>query len=196
MRRRRPEAPTLFSTLPQGFIYEPEFLSHAEQEYFLRHIVALNFAEFDFRGYKARRRVVEYGYEYDFTSRKAAPAPPLPTFLLPLRDKVAAFAGIAPEEIVEAVVIKYPQGAPIGWHRDVPQFEMIIGVSLVSSARMRLKPYKRAGKIESFVLDPGSLYIMQGEARWNYQHSIPPAEELRYSITFRTARKKKQISAA
>jgi alkylated DNA repair dioxygenase AlkB len=148
----------------------------------------LEFKPFDFHGYIARRRIVEYGWEYDFGTRKASTTQPLPVYLAPMRERVAAFAGLAPEAIVEAVVTEYPPGAPIGWHRDVPQFEIIIGLSLASACRMRLKPYKAEGKIVSIMLEPRSLYIMRGPVRWKYQHSIPAVEKLRYSITFRTLR--------
>ena len=109
---------------------------------------------------------------------------------MPLRDRSAALAEVAPTEIVEAVVTEYPPGAPIGWHRDVPQFETIVGISLGSSCRMRLKPYKAEGKIVSVILEARSAYVISGPARWQYQHSIPAVENLRYSITFRTLRKK------
>ena len=88
---------------------------------------------------------------------------------------------------------EYPPGAPIGWHRDAPQFEIVIGVSLAGACRMRLKPWKGEGKIIYLVLEPRSIYVIQGKARWHYQHSIPPVEETRYSITFRTMRQSKKI---
>jgi alkylated DNA repair dioxygenase AlkB len=120
----------------------------------------------------------------------------LPEFLLPLRDRSAAFADFPPDSLVEAVITEYPPGAPIGWHRDVPQFEVIIGISLAAPCRMRLKPYRAEGKLVSVILEPRSLYIMSGPARWKFQHSIPAVEALRYSITFRTLRKKKPPAPA
>jgi alkylated DNA repair dioxygenase AlkB len=179
------------SGLPEGFLYNESFLSSAEQREVIENIRTLPFQPFDFHGYIAKRRIVEFGFEYDFSTRKATGAAPMPEFLLPLRDKAAAFACVRPEQLVEAVVTEYPSGAPIGWHRDVPQFEIVIGISLASSCRMRFKPYKGAGKIVSITLEPGSIYVMSEAARWKFQHSIPPVKELRYSITFRTLRQKK-----
>ena len=179
------------SDLPEGFVYNASFLSPAEQREVLENIRTLSFQPFDFHGYIAKRRIVEYGFEYDFSTRKATGAAPIPEFLLPLRDKAAAFACVVPEQLVEAVVTEYPSGAPIGWHRDVPQFEIVIGISLASSCRLRFKPYKGTGKIVSISLEPGSIYMMSEAARWKFQHSIPPVKELRYSITFRTLREKK-----
>ena len=104
-------------SLPEGFLYGADFLSASEEAELLRRISELAFQPFNFQGYVARRRIVEYGWEYDFTARKAAPAAPLPQFLFGLRDRAADFAGIKPEEIVEAVITEYPPGAPIGWKR-------------------------------------------------------------------------------
>jgi alkylated DNA repair dioxygenase AlkB len=193
VRRARLSSP---AELPEGFSYRPAFLTAEEEAALLRDLQALAFAPFDFHGYTARRRIVEYGWEYDFGSRKASTAPPLPDFLLPLRDRAATFAGLAPEALVEAVVTEYPPGAPIGWHRDVPQFEVIVGISLAGAARMRLKPYRAEGKLVSLLLEPRSIYVMRGVARWKFQHSIPAVEALRYSITFRTLRVKQEKDAA
>jgi alkylated DNA repair dioxygenase AlkB len=178
------------SELPEGFVYNENFLSAAEQRELIEDVSRLPFQPFDFHGYIAKRRIVEYGFEYDFSLRKATGAAPLPEFLLPIRERAAAFASIAPEQLVEAVVTEYPSGAPIGWHRDVPQFEVVIGISLASSCRMRFKPYKAQGKIVSINLAPGSIYILSRAARWKFQHSIPPVKDLRYSITFRTLRER------
>jgi alkylated DNA repair dioxygenase AlkB len=101
---------------------------------------------------------------------------------------MANFAGLPEHELVEAILTEYSPGAPIGWHRDVAQFDVVIGVSLAASCRMRLKPYKADGKILSVILEPRSAYIMRGAVRWNFQHSISPVSQLRYSITFRSLR--------
>lgn len=173
--------------LPEGFLYHPSLLTEAEQAQLLETIRTLDFRAFDFHGFQAKRRVIEFGYHYNFKERDTTAADPIPEFLLPLRSKAADFAGVSPEKLVEGIITEYPSGAPIGWHRDAPQFEIVIGISLASSCRMRLKPMK-GGKITSFLLEPGSVYVMRGPARWQYQHSIPPVKELRYSITFRTLR--------
>lgn len=173
--------------LPEGFLYKPEFLDRGEERELLRVIESLPFEAVDFRGYIAKRRVVSYGWDYDFVSRRASEAErPIPDFLLAVRERAAAVAGLQPDEMVEALVTEYPPGAPIGWHRDAPRFETIVGISLASSCRMRLKPYKNKGKIQSVTLEPRSIYVMRGVARWNFQHSIPGAEQTRYSITFRS----------
>lgn len=185
MKRESAPAP-----LPEGFAYHPDLVSEAEERELLCRLAGLPFHPFEFHGYIAKRRIVAYGLDYDFGSRKTSAAETIPGFLLPLRERAGQFAAVAAEALVEAVVTEYPPGAPIGWHRDVPQFEVIIGISLGASCRMRFKPYKAEGKLVSVVLEPRSAYLMRDAARWKYQHSIPAVEGLRYSITFRTLRDK------
>ena len=157
---------TIPSELPEGFAYQPDFLTANEEAGLLQSIRALDFRSFEFQGYVAKRRVVEYGYEYDFTSRRTAEAPPIPKFLAGLSQRVAAWAGVAADAIREAVIIEYPPSAPMGWHRDIPQFEEIFGVSLAAPCRMRLKPHGEKGRIVSLILEPRSIYCMRGPSRW------------------------------
>jgi alkylated DNA repair dioxygenase AlkB len=189
---------TLFpiDNLPEGFLYQPNFLTREEEAELLRIFHELPFQAFDFHGYTARRRVLEFGLEYDFTTRKATPAQSFPEFLSPVRERAAQFAGISAAALVEGMVTEYSPGAPIGWHRDAPQFGTIIGISLAGVARMRFKPYKAEGKPIALTLEPRSIYRMRGPARWRFQHSIPAVKELRYSITFRTLRSKEKNTQA
>jgi alkylated DNA repair dioxygenase AlkB len=189
----------LFSSgvvLPEGFTYQPAFISQFEETELLRRIEHENFEAFDFHGYTAKRRTVEYGLEYDFGTRRATATRSFPEFLLPLRERAAAFAGLASNALVEGMILQYPPGAPIGWHRDAPQFGTVIGVSLLNAARMRLKPYRKQGKIISVMLEPRSIYVLRGSVRWQWQHSIPPMDKLRYSVTFRTLREDEKRNAA
>ena len=189
---------TLFpiDNLPEGLLYHPDFLNEGEEADLVRVFRELPFQAFDFHGYTARRRVLEFGLEYDFTTRKATPTQNLPAFLSPVRERAAQFAGISAAALVEGMVTEYSPGAPIGWHRDAPQFGTIIGISLAGTARMRFKPYKAEGKPVALVLERRSIYLMRGPARWKFQHSIPAVKELRYSITFRTLRSKEKNTEA
>jgi alkylated DNA repair dioxygenase AlkB len=191
--------------LPPGFLYQPNFLSETEEADLLRTIETLEFGAYDFRGYIAKRRVVAYGGGYDSgTRRMAITDEVIPEFLRSIRDRAAAVAGMSADEIVQAMVTEYSVGTPIGWHRDSPQFGTIIGISLRSSSRLRLKPCQRLrlkpdqkeGKIVSVLLEPRSIYVMRGVARWNFQHSIPAVKELRYSITLRSLSEKQKSRAA
>lgn len=147
--------------LPEGFGCHPSLVTESEQSQLLEIVRTLDFRAFDFHSFQAKRRVIEFGYHYDFEEREATAVDPIPEFLLPVRSKAAEFAGVHPEELVEGIITEYPAGAPIGWHRDAPQFEIVIGISLASSCRMRLKPMKKGGKITSVVLEPGSVYLMR-----------------------------------
>jgi len=177
--------------LPDGFIYQPEFITREEERFLLDGIGALQLEDAKYREYTARRRVAYFGFDYDFSTNRLGEAAPVPGFLHPLREKMARWMGIEPAAFVHALVSEYRAGTPLGWHRDAPDFDRIAGVSLGGWARMRLRQYP-PGKDKPLVLElePRSAYQMNGPARWKWQHSIPPTEELRYSITFRTLLRK------
>jgi alkylated DNA repair dioxygenase AlkB len=177
--------------LPEGFVYEREFITREEEVSLLAAIRELPLAEAKYKEFKARRRTVSYGGQYDFSAGKLEAAPEIPDFLMPLREKVARWVGVAAGEFVHALVTEYSPGTPLGWHRDVPDFELIVGVSLGGCARMRLRPYRPDEKQKrkdaiALELEPRSAYAMRGPARWGWQHCIAETKELRHSITFRT----------
>jgi alkylated DNA repair dioxygenase AlkB len=178
------------SALPNGLAYVPGFVGEDEERALLAGIGALDLREAKYREYTARRRVASFGAGYDFDANELTPAPVMAPFLLPLRDKVAAWLRVPAESFGYALVAEYRPGTQLGWHRDVPQFEMVAGISLASACRMRLRPYppKRGDVPRVLDLAPRSAYVLRGEARWGWQHSIPPTPALRYSITFRTRR--------
>jgi alkylated DNA repair dioxygenase AlkB len=183
--------------LPEGFLYRDEFLTEAEESELLRIFRGLDFAAYDYHGYLAKRRIVRYGVNYDINTREPnETAEPVPEFLLGVRERAAEFAGVPADNLVQAMVSEYSVGTPIGWHRDAPQFGTIVGISLGSACRLRLKPYQSTGKVLSLRLEPRSIYVMRGVARSQWQHSIPAVDEMRYSITFRTLRSKSQRSVA
>jgi alkylated DNA repair dioxygenase AlkB len=183
--------------LPEGFLYRHGFLTEPEESELLRIFGGLDFAAYDYHGYLAKRRIIRYGVNYDINTRETSEAAqPVPEFLLAVRERAAEFAGVPADDLVQAMVSEYSVGTPIGWHRDAPQFGTIIGISLGSACRLRLKPYQATGKILSLRLEPRSIYVMRGAARSQWQHSIPAVEQMRYSITFRTLRSKAQRGAA
>jgi alkylated DNA repair dioxygenase AlkB len=191
----RPEQSELFGAaapaLPEGFVYQPEFLTIEEERALVAEIARLPLEQAKYREYTARRRVAYFGHDYDFTANRLGDAPPIPAFLEPLRAKLAGWMGIAPGELVTVLVAEYSPGTPLGWHRDAPDYERVAGVSLGGWARMRLRRFPLQ-KEKPLVLElaPRSAYQMTGAARWQWQHSIPPTKELRYSITWRTLRQK------
>ena len=180
--------------LPPGLIYQPDFLSLAGERELLANIQRLPLREAQYRQYTARRRTFSFGASYDFEAQRATPAPALPEFLEPLRVRVAAWTGVPPEAVIQALIAEYPCGAPLGWHRDVPDYEIVVGISLASATRIRFRryPWNPAEKadIVTLLAEPRSAYRLHDEARWRWQHSVPPVKQLRYSITLRTARAK------
>jgi alkylated DNA repair dioxygenase AlkB len=159
-----------------------------EERTLLEAIAALPLQEAKYKDYTAKRRAASYGFEYDFNYNTVHPAAPIPAFLDPVRARVAAWLGVAPGDIRHALVAEYRPGTALGWHRDVPNFELVCGVSLAAAARMRFRPFPpgKDKKVLSLELAARSAYILRGDARWRWQHSIPPTKALRYSITFRT----------
>ena len=188
----RAQASLFEPVLPPGLIYRSEFLARDEEQSLLENIRALPLREAQYRQYTARRRTVNYGYAYDFQRLEAKPAPPIPEFLATVRARAAQWASVSSQDFVQALIAEYTPGTPLGWHRDVPDFELIVGISLAGSARIRFRPYpwkpERRKEVFALELEPRSAYILRDEARWGWQHSVPPTRELRYSITFRTAR--------
>src|SRR5690606_12611354 len=174
---------------PEGWEYRPGFLSEAEEAQLLEHIAALPLQEARYREWRARRRIVSYGGTYDFSRNELSPAGPIPAFLEPLRDRVAAWLAVAPDRLRHALIAEYRPGTQLGWHRDVPDFEAVAGVSLGAEARMRFRPYPPGPQRRAVLavqLETRSAYVMRGAARWRWQHAISPTKALRYSITFRT----------
>jgi alkylated DNA repair protein (DNA oxidative demethylase) len=174
---------------PDGFEYEDGFLSEDEERVLLEAMAGVEFKTFEMRGQVAKRRVAHFGFDYGYDSWKVTPSTPFPAFLLPLRDRVAQYLDVAPEEVAEALVTEYTPGAGIGWHRDAPVFGVVAGVSLLADCDFRFRRGEASNTVPLRVARR-SVYKLTGEARWGWQHSIPPMKELRYSITFRTLRKR------
>jgi alkylated DNA repair dioxygenase AlkB len=174
---------------PEGFIYRDELLSPKEEAALIAWFSGLPFREFEFHGYFGKRRTVSFGLHYDFAAQKVQATEAIPDLLLPLRERAATFAEIAPDAIQHALVTEYTRGAAIGWHRDRPVFGHVIGLSFGSSCRFRFRRKRGSGwEHLAVMLAPRSAYALFGPARREWQHSIPPGEELRYSVTFRTLR--------
>lgn len=174
---------------PAGFIYRPGFITAREDADLLAAIEALPFGDVRMHGVVARRRVVQFGWRYSFDARQLTAGEPVPAFLEPLQARAAELIDREPAALSEVLVTEYPPGAAIGWHRDAPPFGTIVGVSLRAACTFRFR--RGEGEhVERFAqtLEPRSAYVLAGEARSAWQHSIPPVRGLRYSITFRTLR--------
>ena len=180
--------PVKVPAFARGYAYERGFLSPEDEAGLIREIERLPFAPARYKQYLARRRIVSYGGSYDFSTQRLEAGGPIAPFLHPVRARAAAWCGCAPEDFTHALVTEYAPGVELGWHRDVPDFELVVGMSLLSACRMRFRRYPPRPREKSIAveLEPRSIYRLQAAARWQWQHSVPPVPALRYSITFRT----------
>jgi alkylated DNA repair dioxygenase AlkB len=177
---------------PSGLVYLADFLSPPEQAQLVEAVGAMSLEHAQYKQFTAKRRVIHFGGRYDFSAQELLASESIPEVLLPLRERIAATAAVAPDAFSHAMVAEYRSGTQLGWHRDVPDFEIVAGVSLVAAARMQFRPYAAAERLRkhylNLLLEPGSLYVLRDSARWGWQHRVPPVTSLRYSITFRTRR--------
>ena len=175
--------------LPDGFKYAPDLLGPADEAALLSHVRELPFRDFEFHGYTGRRRVVSFGWHYDFAERRLRKADDIPAFLLALREPAAAFAGMAPASLQHVLVTEYAAGTGIGWHRDKAVFGEVVGISLLSSCVFRLRRAAGDGwERVNVPAEPRSAYLLSGPSRTEWEHSVPPVGALRYSVTFRNLR--------
>jgi alkylated DNA repair dioxygenase AlkB len=175
------------ASLPSGMRYEPDVISPAEEAALVSFIRALPLKPFEFvGGFTGNRRVISFGWRYDFTKARLQETEPIPQDLLGLRNKVGATFGLDPRGLKHALLTEYAPGAGIGWHKDRPDFAQVIGVSLLAPCNFRLRR-KQGDKWRrvSLQAEPRSAYLLSGEVRGQWEHSIPAMTELRYSVTFR-----------
>jgi alkylated DNA repair dioxygenase AlkB len=175
------------SELPPGMRYRPRMLSAADEHALLNALPALPFKEFEFHGFLGKRRTVSFGWRYDFNGGGFQKIDPMPAFLLPTRERAAHFGGVEPSALEHALVTEYKPGAGIGWHKDRSVFGDVIGISLLAPCTFRLRRKSGARwERRSFTAEPRSMYLLRGQSRTEWEHSIPPLDTLRYSITFRS----------
>ena len=178
--------------LVPGFVYYPDFITESEEQELLAAIQDIPLHSFMFHGYEAKRRVKSFGHNYSFDEKKLRQGKKIPEDFRFLMQRVGLSLAIDPTEIRELLVTEYPIGAQINWHRDAFPFEVVAGVSLLADCTFRLRPFERRKQsrksIRSCVVKRRSLYVIRGEARLEWQHSIPAVQQKRYSITMRTMR--------
>jgi DNA oxidative demethylase len=181
-----PAQGALFGT-PAGLSTRAEFVSRAEETGLLARVGTLPFRPFEYQGWLGKRETVSFGWRYDFNQARVEAAPPIPDFLLPVRERAAAFAGLEPAAFEQALVIRYGIGAALGWHRDRPVFDRVFGLSLLSDGVLRFRR-RTAHGFERFALDAPAraAYLLSGEIRHEWEHSLPPVSAERFSITFRS----------
>jgi alkylated DNA repair dioxygenase AlkB len=177
---------TSLPSLPAGFAYRQELISPGEERALVKRFEKLPFKPFEFHGYLGNRHIVSFGWRYDYAGRTLRESDDIPAFLLPLRQQAAALADVSADDLQQILVTEYTAGAGIGWHRDKPMFEDIIALSFVSPCVLRFRRKQSAGwERASQDIHPRSAYMLRGPARREWEHSIPPVDSLRYSVTFR-----------
>ena len=170
-----------------GLKYQEELIGQAEEQAQLERLTALNLAPFRFHGWLGNRRTQSFGWRYDFDDASFTPGEPIPDWLLPFRSRAEAFAGLPPGDFVQALITRYDPGAGIGWHRDRDVFENVVGISLGTPATLRFRQRVANGfRRASLEVMPRSAYLLSGDARHGWEHSIGPGQQLRFSITFRS----------
>jgi alkylated DNA repair dioxygenase AlkB len=182
--------PDLFGEcLPEGFRYQNDLINSVEERDLISEIECLPFRAFEFHGFTGKRRVVSFGWRYDFNGGGLTKTDDMPGFLLSIRDKAAGFANILPETLQQVLVTEYASGAAIGWHKDRSVFGDVVGISLLSLCTFRLR--RKAGtkwERRNLTAEPRSVYLLHGPSRQEWEHSIPAVDQLRYSLTFRNIR--------
>jgi DNA oxidative demethylase len=174
-----------------GLEYREEFISEGEERALLDRLMPLELAPFRFHGWLGNRRTQSFGWRYDFDDASFTPTEPLPNWLLPLRARAAELARVTPDVFVQALIARYDPGAGIGWHRDRDVFENVVGVSLNTPATLRFRQRAPTGfRRARLEVAPRSAYLLSGEVRHGWEHSIAPGDQLRFSITFRTLSEK------
>ena len=184
--------PDLFeSPLIAGLRYADDVVSEAEQELLIDRLIATDLSPFRFHGWLGNRKTKSFGWRYDFEDASFAPTDAMPGWLIPLRDTAAQFAGIQPDDFVHVLLARYDPGAGIGWHRDRDVFDRVVGISLAAPAILRFRRRNPRGFDRTRLeVARRSAYLLSGEVRRDWEHSIAPGDELRFSITFRTLSEK------
>lgn len=196
---------TLFDAsaqVPDGFVYRENFISEAEEQELIQEIQKVHLEPFKYYQFTGKRRTASFGWQYEFGASEVTAAPELPPFLLSVRKRAGNVFNIDPNTLIQASIIEYSTGSPIGWHRDIPHFGVVIGISLGAACRMRFRKYSRVrtkqltrDEVLSIELQPRSIYLMSGASRESWQHSIPPVKQLRHAIMMRTLRAKPERSS-
>jgi len=175
--------------MPEGLMYRPSLISAADERALVARVRKLPFREFEFHGYVGKRRVVSFGWKYDFSSQRLQKADDIPDYVLGLREIAGEFADLDPQALEQVLVTEYAPGAGIGWHRDKAVFGQVVGVSLLAPCTLRFR--RKAGdswRRANLLTEPRSAYHLSGPARSEWEHSIAGVDTLRYSITFRSMR--------
>ena len=173
--------------LISGLSSETNVIGEAEEKALLDRLIALELAPFRFHGFIGNRKTQSFGWRYDFDDATFTRTEPIPDWLQPLRETAARLADVQANDFVHVLLARYDPGAGIGWHRDRDVFEKVVGISLKTPATLRFRQRSGSGfRRANLEVEPRSAYLISGKSRWEWEHSIAPGDQLRFSITFRT----------
>ncbi|MBK0403055.1 alpha-ketoglutarate-dependent dioxygenase AlkB [Adhaeribacter sp. BT258] len=153
-----------------GLEYMPKFISKPEHESLLKKIDSEPWL------LDLKRRVQHYGYKYDYQKRSIDPSMKvgeLPEWALDIGSRMYNY-GILSFMPDQVIVNEYEPCQGIAQHIDCePCFEnTIVSLSLGSSCLMDFYPKNDLKQKESLHLEPQSLLVLRGEARYNWLHGI------------------------
>lgn len=147
------------------------------------------------------RVVQHYGYRYDYFKQNVAiKCEDIPSFLIPLKDLLTRICLnqniISPEyNFNQCIVNNYNAKQGISEHIDIDKFGSVIGCFTIGTGA--IMKFTRKDELVELYVEPNSLYIMSGDARYVWKHSMPAKkydliDNIRYerkrriSITFRS----------
>jgi len=180
-----------------GLRYAEDMINPGEEDQLIERLLATELTPFKFQGWTGNRKTRSFGWRYDFDDASFARTEPIPPWIEPLQERAAIFASLAPEDFIHVLVARYDPGAGIGWHRDRDVFDQVVGFSFAAPATLRFRRRKPGGfDRASLPVAQRSAYLLSGEARTAWEHSIAPGDQLRFSITLRTLSEKGRKIAA
>jgi len=172
--------------MPEGLALAPEVISPAQEAALIEACAGCDLAYYAQDPGNPRSRK-SFGWEYDIAAGRFHPGDPMPSAFSEVRAIAANFAGVAADDIVDCLVIRYEPGALLQPHYDKPVFKDIVGLSLASDCDMVFsKPVELGGDEIVVRLPRRGMFKMTGDARTVYRHAIPPVVDTRWSLTFRT----------
>jgi alkylated DNA repair dioxygenase AlkB len=153
----------------KGLRYLPDFITPRQEDALLQQIDAQPWLT------DLRRRVQHYGYRYDYKARSVDVSMrlgPLPEWALEI-IRLAQARGLTDEEPDQVIVNDYEPGQGIASHIDCkPCFTgTILSLSLGSACVMNFK-HKTTRQVVPVLLEPRSMVVMQGEARYDWTHGL------------------------
>ena len=183
---------------PNGLYYFPNFITQSESEKILSELSA-NKKWVGVTSCKNSRRVIHYGYLYSYAGGPLNPTDPIPSFY---DDIISNTVDTCPIDNIpkfdQLIINEYMCGQGITPHiDDTKKFGPIIACVTLGSG-IEIEFTRSQHETFKIYVEPNSLYIMSGDARYLWKHGIIQRKTdrvdgkrhcrgTRISLTFRTA---------